>query len=70
MKKLQKINKKIKETSSRAKPYIKDAKDFINKNEYSKLIRLDKPVGTHLALLPALWAVAFAAESFWQIAFF
>jgi len=70
MKKLQKINKKLKSTFSDIKPYISEVNRFISKNEYCKLIRLDKPTGTHLALLPALWAIGFAATSFWQILFY
>lgn len=34
---------------------------------YWRAMRMDKPIGIGLALLPALWALAFAAEAFWQI---
>lgn len=38
-------------------------KSFAKKNPYARLMRLDKPVGIYLTLLPALWAIAFAAHS-------
>lgn len=33
------------------------------KHKYVRLIRLDKPTGIYLALLPALWAVALSAKT-------
>lgn len=69
MKKLQKINNEIKSFfklfGSKASQFDK----FVSSNEYAKLIRLDKPIGTHLALFPALWALGFASDSFLQIFF-
>lgn len=34
---------------------------------YWRAMRMDKPAGIGLALLPSLWALAFAAEALWQI---
>jgi 4-hydroxybenzoate polyprenyltransferase len=45
-------------------------KDFIRTNPYSRLARFDKPAGIYLVLLPALWAVAFAAHNIWSMLFY
>lgn len=39
----------------------------IKSHKYARLIRFDKPVGTLLALFPALWAVAFASHSWVEL---
>lgn len=49
-------------------PQIRQVDKWIKTSPYSRLMRLDKPVGIYLTLLPALWAIAFAADSFfWMI---
>lgn len=42
-------------------------KDKILSRKYSRLMRLDKPVGFNLALLPALWTLCFATNDLWTI---
>lgn len=39
------------------------------RHRYAKLMRLDKPVGYILLLLPCLWAIAFAAKTYQQMIF-
>ncbi len=49
-------------------PQIRQVDKWIKTSPYSRLMRLDKPVGIYLVLLPALWAIAFAADNtFWML---
>ncbi|MFI4983596.1 MAG: 4-hydroxybenzoate octaprenyltransferase [Rickettsiales bacterium] len=43
--------------------WCKKSNRFVKQNPYARLMRLDKPVGIYLTLLPALWAIAFTAHS-------
>lgn len=46
----------------------KKMQTWVEGNTYTRLMRLDKPVGIYLVLLPALWAIAFTARSlFWGL---
>ena len=45
------------------KPKYRQIDKWVKTNPYSRLMRLDKPVGIYLTLLPSLWAIAFAAKS-------
>lgn len=42
-------------------------KNRVLSHKYSRLMRLDKPVGFILALLPALWTLCFATNDLWII---
>ncbi len=49
-------------------PQIRQVDKWIKTSPYSRLMRLDKPVGIYLVLLPALWAIAFAEDNiFWML---
>lgn len=42
----------------------------IQSNKYARLMRLDKPVGIYLPLLPALWAIGLGSTSWLQLIVF
>ncbi|KIE06151.1 4-hydroxybenzoate polyprenyltransferase-like prenyltransferase [Candidatus Jidaibacter acanthamoeba] len=45
---------------------LKALQKFIGGNKYARLMRLDKPVGSLLLMLPCLWSIGFATSSFLQ----
>lgn len=48
-------------------PKIGDHYNNLLSNRYARLMRLDKPIGIYLSVLPALWAVALAGKSWGSI---
>ncbi len=46
--------------------YIRTLQGFVKSNKYARLMRLDKPAGFLLLLLPCLWTIGFAASNLLQ----
>jgi 4-hydroxybenzoate polyprenyltransferase len=49
---------------------LNNIKDFIEKHKYAALMRLDKPTGIYLTLLPALWTIAFASKNLLELIYY
>lgn len=45
---------------------LKALQRFIGSNKYARLMRLDKPIGSMLLMLPCLWTIGFATNTFTQ----